>query len=347
MLFFRSVRKGNGLSCPLLSIVVPVCRVATGLRKCPDSLVNRMYANLEIMMVDDGSPDDCSAICDGYAKRDARIKVIHQENRGLSGARNAGPDIATGEFVAFVDSDDYLESFMYEKLMGAAVENGADIVVGDFYTILESGTVQRYSPVPNGVPLQKVQDLVLEDRLPGYSGNKIYRRKLFEGVRYQSIRGFEDLQITPRLFQRARKVAFVPEAGYYYNCINMNALTAVFNHRRELNVETKFGMFSAWREHEAVAAEMGLEVAGYAENRAIKCAVSALVADMAHSVLGTEKRRELVAYLDRKRAVEIGRKHRMLRWFARHSPALCKLYDYGSFVWRKYRARRNKLTERA
>ena len=75
--------------------------------------------------------------------------------------------------------------------------------------------------------------------------------------------------------------------------------------------------------------------------------MSALVADMAHSVPGPEKRKELVAYPDRKKAVDIGKKHRMLRWFARHSRALCKLYDYGSFVWRKYRVRRNKLTERA
>ncbi len=180
-------------------VLSPFIHCRSGLRECPDSLVNRLYANLEIMMVDDCLPDDCGAICDEYAKRDARIKVIHQENRGLSGARSAGPDIATGEFVAFVDSDDYLESSMYEKLMRAAVENGADIVVGDFYTILESGTVRRYSPVPNGVPLEKVQDLVLEDRLPGYSGNRIYRRKLFGGVRYQPVRGFEDLQIAPRL----------------------------------------------------------------------------------------------------------------------------------------------------
>ena len=335
------------LSPPLLSVIVPVYRVETYLRKCLDSLVNQTYANLEIILVDDGSPDNCGAICDEYASRDSRITVIHQENRGLSGARNTGLDKATGEFVAFVDSDDYLELSMYEQLMDAAVENGADIVVGDFYTILESGTVRRYSPIQNGMPLEKVQELILEDRLPSYVWNKIYRRKLFAGIRYEPIRGFEDLQITPRLFQRAKKVAFVPEAGYYYNCINMNALTAVFNHRRELNVETKFGLFAAWKEHETVAAEMGLEVAGYAENRAIKCAVSALVADTAHSVLTPDQRRQLVAYLDRKKEVGIGRKHRMLRWFTRHSPALCKLYDYGSFVWRKYRAKRNKLTERA
>lgn len=101
---------------------------------------------LEIILVDDGSPDRSGAICDEYAARDSRIVVIHQENRGLSGARNAGLDRATGEFVAFVDSDDYLEMSMYENLMVAAMERNADIVIGDFYMILESGISRSVYP---------------------------------------------------------------------------------------------------------------------------------------------------------------------------------------------------------
>ena len=335
----------NDLSRPLLSVIVPVYRVETYLPKCLDSLVGQTYADLEIILVDDGSPDRSGAICDEYAARDSRIVVIHQENRGLSGARNAGLDRATGEFVAFVDSDDYLERSMYENLMVAAMERNADIVIGDFYMILESGISRRYIRVPDDGSLEKVREMILADRIPSYVWNKVYRKALFDGVRYERIRGFEDLQITPRLFQRAHKVAFVPEAGYYYNCLNMNALTAVFNHRPELNVETKYGMFAAWKEHERVARELGLDVAGFAETRAIKSAISALVADRAHSVLEPEQKRQLTGYLEEKRAVEIGGKHRMLRWFARYSTTLCRLYDYGSFVWRKYKARKNKLRE--
>lgn len=332
----------NDLSCPLLSVIVPVYRVETYLRKCLDSLVNQTYPGLEIILVDDGSPDGCGAICDEYARRDARIGVIHQENRGLSGARNTGLDKATGEFVAFVDSDDYLELSMYEKLMKAAIESEADIVVGDFYMVKESGAERWRCWMSADTPLEKVQERILEDRLPSYMWNKVYRKKLFDGIRFQSIRGFEDLLISPRLFQKAKKVAFVAEAGYYYNCLNTGALTAVFNHRRELNVETKFGLFVAWKEHEKVAREMGLDVAAYAENRAIKGAVSALVGDVAHAVLRPEQRQEMIDYLDAKKKVSAGRKHDLLKWCARHSPVMCNLYDYGSFVWRRHKAKKVK-----
>ncbi|WAV90135.1 glycosyltransferase [Oxalobacter aliiformigenes] len=336
----------NDLSRPLLSVIVPVYRVETYLPKCLDSLVGQTYADLEIILVDDGSPDRSGAICDEYAARDSRIVVIHQENRGASQARNAGLDRATGEFVAFVDSDDYLDFSMYENLMKAVVEYDADIVISDFFVILESGVLRHSSGLQGDIPLLQAQEQVLADRLPSYLWNKIYRRTLFDGIRYERIRGFEDLQIMPHLFRRARKVAFVPEAGYYYNCLNLNALTATFNHVPELNVEMKYGMFVAWKEHETVARELGSDVVGYAENRAVKCAIGALVADRAHSVLAPAEREELTGYLESKKTVIVSGKHRMLKWFARHSTVLCRLYDYGSFVWRRYRAKRNKMTSR-
>ena len=334
----------NGLPSPLLSVIVPVYRVEAYLRKCLDSIVSQTYANLEIILVDDGSPDRSGAICDEYAARDSRIVVIHQENKGASQARNAGLDRMTGEFVAFVDSDDYLAPVMYEKLMGAAED--ADIVIGDFYVILQSGIVRGHSPIQNGLTTEGIKELILMDQLQSYLWNKIYRAELFRGLRFEKIRGFEDLLISPRLFQRAEKIVYVPEAGYYYNSMNMEGLTATFNHTPEVNVHTRYGMFAAWKEHETVAREMGSEVAAYAENRAVKCAISAMVADRAHSVLEPVQRQLLADYLERKKAVTVSGKHRMLRWFARHSRALCKLYDYGSFVWRRRQAKRNKLTAR-
>ena len=188
---------------PLLSVIVPVYRVEQYLHKCLDSLVDQTYRNLEIILVDDGSPDTCGAICDAYAARDERIRVIHQENRGLSGARNTGLDHARGEFVAFVDSDDYLEKDMYAQLMAAAVGESADIVIGDFYMILETGISRRYSRMSVDTPLRQVQVMVLADRIQSYLWNKLYRRSLFDGIRFERIRGFEDLLVTPRIFQRA------------------------------------------------------------------------------------------------------------------------------------------------
>ena len=107
----------------------------------------------------------------------------------------------------------------------------------------------------------------------------------------------------------------------------------------------KFGLFAAWKEHETVAREMGSDVADYAESRALKSAVSALVGDVAHDVLTPSQRQALAHYLERKRTVKIGRKYRWLRWSAAHSPLMCRLYDYGSFVWRRYKAKKDKLQE--
>ncbi len=112
----------------MISVVVPIYNVELYLRKCIDSIVNQTYKDLEIILVDDGSPDNCGLICDEYAKMDNRIKVIHKENGGLSTARNAGLDIATGSYIGFVDSDDWIEPTMYEKMYSFLVENNLDLV---------------------------------------------------------------------------------------------------------------------------------------------------------------------------------------------------------------------------
>lgn len=123
----------------LLSVIVPVYNVENYLDRCMESIVNQTYKNLEIILVDDGSPDGCPAKCDMWAKRDNRIKVIHKKNAGLGFARNSGLEVATGEFVAFVDSDDYVDTAMYEILIGAACRHEADMVSCGFKQQLASG----------------------------------------------------------------------------------------------------------------------------------------------------------------------------------------------------------------
>ena len=103
----------------LISIIVPIYNVEKYIHKCIESIINQTYKNLEIILVDDGSPDNCGNICEEYAKNDSRIKVIHKENNGLSSARNAGLEICKGDYIGFVDSDDYIELNMYEVLINA------------------------------------------------------------------------------------------------------------------------------------------------------------------------------------------------------------------------------------
>lgn len=115
---------------PKLSIIVPVYKVESFIEKCITSLQNQTYPNLEIILVDDGSPDNCPAICERYAESDSRIKVIHKQNGGLCSARNAGLDVATGEYVTFVDSDDWIEDESYKELMRYCIDTHLDIIGG-------------------------------------------------------------------------------------------------------------------------------------------------------------------------------------------------------------------------
>ena len=112
---------------PLISVIIPVYNVEKYLKKCIDSVINQTYTNLEIILVSDTSPDNCEKICDDYAEKDSRIKVIHKEKNGLSAARNAGIDIASGKYIGFVDSDDYIALDMYELLYKNILKENADI----------------------------------------------------------------------------------------------------------------------------------------------------------------------------------------------------------------------------
>ena len=126
---------------PKISIVVPIYNVEKYLKQCIESIINQTLQDIEIILVDDGSPDNCPQICDEYAKKDNRIKVVHKKNGGLSSARNAGIEVATGDFIGFVDSDDYIELDMYEKMYNIAKENHVDFVVSDYYKVSDKGKI--------------------------------------------------------------------------------------------------------------------------------------------------------------------------------------------------------------
>ncbi len=124
---------------PLLSIIVPVYKVENYLQKCIDSILAQTFTDFELILVEDGSPDGCPALCDAAAAKDARIRVLHQKNGGLSAARNAGLDVARGEWIGFVDSDDYIAPEMYETLYKAVQSTGADLALCDYAAVDEAG----------------------------------------------------------------------------------------------------------------------------------------------------------------------------------------------------------------
>ena len=130
---------------PKISVIVPVYKAEKFLATCIESILNQTYGNLEIILVDDGSPDSCGKICEKYALSDSRVKVVHQKNAGVAAARNVGLDLAEGDYVTFVDSDDYIQPQMYEKMIRCAEHNHCDLVMCDCIKVYSDGRKTIYS----------------------------------------------------------------------------------------------------------------------------------------------------------------------------------------------------------
>lgn len=211
-----------------LSIIVPVYKVEAYLQECIDSILAQSYTDFEMILVDDGSPDRCGEMCDKYADKDPRIKVIHQKNGGLSAARNTGIDASKGEFITFVDSDDFIGKDFYKRAM-CLVNNDnrrIDIVEmpveihfnkkekRELYGNLSKKDIIKSSPETITAWMQ------MNGTAHTYAWNKIYHRSLFDNLRFPEGRLFEDVHTVPRLMTKGRRIAFcgntTPEERYYY-----------------------------------------------------------------------------------------------------------------------------------
>ncbi len=202
---------------PKVSIIVPIYGVELYLRDCVRTLRAQTLRDIEIILVDDGSPDGCPQICDEIAAEDERVRVIHKPNGGLSDARNAGIDVARGEYLGFVDPDDWVREDMYEYLYDGAREYDADVVVCEYFNVSEKNAEATYRPAVRRFAGSMALRALLLLKVGNYAWNKIYRRSLWEdGVRYPVGKKYEDVQTTYRLFEEANLVVALPEAKYYY-----------------------------------------------------------------------------------------------------------------------------------
>ena len=204
----------------LISVIVSVYKVEPYLRTCVDSIINQTYRNLEIILVDDGSPDRCGEICDEYARTDSRIKVIHKPNGGLSNARNAGLDIMTGDYVGFVDSDDWIEPGMYETLLGNLERFAADMSFGGVADdlVTEEGIVTAKTSAYGTVPFAEDDRTAMRRYFHGSwaAWDKLYKASLFEGIRYPVGEINEDEAIVLQLLSKCKQVCYSPEVFYHY-----------------------------------------------------------------------------------------------------------------------------------
>lgn len=204
----------------LVSIVVPVYKVENYLDKCVNSIVTQSYKNLEIILVDDGSPDKSSLMCDKWAKKDSRIKVIHKENGGLSDARNCGIRKAKGEYLFFVDSDDWIAPDIIKKMVFYMHKFHADMVVCQFVYAFSNGKIKRnYNSRKRVKCLSKKQafDLLAKDyEITNHVWRKLYKRTLVPEEIFPKGKNFEDSFAMPTLFSKCEVIVSINDIGYYY-----------------------------------------------------------------------------------------------------------------------------------
>ena len=208
---------------PLISVVVPIYNVQDYLSECIDSILSQTYTNLEIILVDDGATDDCPHICEVYAKKDFRIKVIHKENGGLSDARNVGIEVSKGEYLVFVDSDDIVSKYFVERLYSAITLFSVDLAVCGVFCFSEKKCLSDESSATMPILLSKKKSLELFCSLnfgkstPFIAAwSKIYRRSIFDEIVFPVGRIYEDALVGYKVIDREKNVAFVPDALYYY-----------------------------------------------------------------------------------------------------------------------------------
>lgn len=205
----------------LISVIVPVYNVENYLSRCVDSIINQTYSNLEIILVDDGSTDSSGIICDEYKKKDKRIIVIHQENGGLSQARNSGMKVMKGKYVTFVDSDDYISPDYIKYLFNLIVRYKADISICLYRNFYEDGTLERKKKnkrISIGLfsGQEAAVDLCYQKHIPNSACGKLYNSELFHNIVYPVGKLYEDLGTTYKLFLLSNKVVFSPIEKYYY-----------------------------------------------------------------------------------------------------------------------------------
>lgn len=223
----------------LISVVIPVYKVENYLERCVDSILNQTYKNLEIILVDDGSPDSCPVICDSYKNKNNNIIVIHKTNGGLSDARNAGIDVASGSYLAFVDSDDYVESDYIECMYESIKKYNADIAICSYQSVYENGRILKQKENVDCVlsPKDTLEKMLYQKDFNVSAWAKLYNINLFKSIRFPVGKIFEDAYTTYKLVEKADKIAVNLQIKYNYMIRGNSILTSEFSEKKLLLID--------------------------------------------------------------------------------------------------------------
>ena len=202
---------------PKISIIVPVYKVEKYIHKCIDSILSQTFSDFELILVNDGSPDKCGDICDEYARKDSRIKVIHKDNGGQGDARNAGLDAALGDYIGFVDSDDWIESDMYDLLYSMCIQNNCDIANCTSIIHYKNRVVEKSSyPLAIHNRDEAMKTMLQGNLYDEVVWTKLFKRNLLEEIRFPVGVVYEDTAFTYRVIHKSNRVCCIGEPKYHY-----------------------------------------------------------------------------------------------------------------------------------
>ncbi len=289
---------------PTVSVIIPVYKTENFICRCIDSVRRQSYKNLEIILIDDGSPDRCGEICDDYEKKDERIRVFHQENQGLSGARNAGIKHSTGEWIYFLDSDDYISSAAIEKMVETAEAGKYDIVVAG-YSIVKIGKkiVDCSTNWQRTDDLAEIRRKIILDELPNFACGKLYKKELWKNIRFPLNQLVEDMQVNGKLFFKAGSACVIPDSLYFYSRENENSLSRgkdVFNF-----VKMKYGRFLGWKKHAEIAGQYMPSCEKLCREKAIIHGIKALVVNAGTDILEKSAVDDIKKYILENRKIKL------------------------------------------
>ncbi|KAB7671695.1 glycosyltransferase [Bacillus sp. B1-b2] len=233
------MNKNNGNE--IISIIVPIYNVEDYLKRCLDSIIGQTYKSLEIILVNDGSTDSSGELCDIYKNKDTRIKVIHKNNGGISSTRNAGLEAASGKYIGFIDSDDWIDSDMYQSLHECLVNSNSDISICGVKEV-RNNSIIKSNQVEEIVTLssQEAIKLLIEDKkVKSFTWNKLYRREVFKNIYFPEGKKYEDIYLMHTIFKNAATITLLNEEKYYY----MRRDDSITN---EKTIENKYDYYNAY-----------------------------------------------------------------------------------------------------
>lgn len=249
------MKKIAGYSSPLISIIVPVYNVEKFLTRCFESIRTQTYENVEILLIDDGSTDKSGVICDSLAQNDPRVSVIHQNNMGLSEARNTGLNIAKGEFISFIDSDDFIDPTMLETLLELLLQTDTGISMCSIQRVNEAGLVLEKNPTPFLDEVltseEMLHQILFADQgwtfIPAW--NKLYRRSLFDNLRYPKGKLYEDGFVIHDLTAKAQSISTTSRKLYFYTTRSQSIMKSSNLINRLDGLESRYLQYHFYKDH--------------------------------------------------------------------------------------------------